>query len=376
VSRQPQRTLAQQKRSIEELSELEAAAAALREQFLARFRQIRTDSAAHFHKEMVCWPSTKRLMRIDPRDKFWIVPNDADHIRWMRGVFTRFLDALSAELAQPKTMERFINDLGLMRPHVDWVKREAREIWPLLRKECLLWAQVACDGQATGRDWRAPGWLHNWPADVPPKVLLTAARVERLDADRTARVVKEIAKRIKDRLAPVQESALDNLRVRLLLEEETACQTARAADAKAATNAKGKSHEPVDNMRAEPTDANMGQEANADNAKSSRQGRRERGPDKKMHQERVELEDTLISELAAIRDRLGDSASTLDELHKRFPFKVWTILSPTEQEELLAKEFKPKAYARALTARKFGVSEEAIKKSRQTLRRLRDAPNA
>jgi hypothetical protein len=84
----------------------------------------------------------------------------------------------------------------------------------------------------------------------------------------------------------------------------------------------------------------------------------------------VEFENTLISELAAVRDRLGDSESTLDELRKRFPaFKLWDILPQAEQEELLAQEFKPKAYARTLTARKFGVGEEAIKKSRQILKR-------
>jgi hypothetical protein len=115
---------------------------------------------------------------------------------------------------------------------------------------------------------------------------------------------------------------------------------------------------------------------NADPTGTSRKGHRVRGPDKRKHRERGEFEDALISELAAVRDQ-QNSAPTLDQLRKRFPaFKLWTILSQTEQEELLAKEFKPKAYARALTARKFGVAEEAIKKSRQTLRRLHDTPNA
>jgi hypothetical protein len=111
-------------------------------------------------------------------------------------------------------------------------------------------------------------------------------------------------------------------------------------------------------------------------AKGSHGGRRERGADKRKHQERVDFEDALRSELAAVRDHLGDSASTLDGLRDRFPaFKLWEILSQTEQKELLVQEFKPKAYARALTARKFAVGEEAIKKSRPILKRLRGMPS-
>ena len=97
---------------------------------------------------------------------------------------------------------------------------------------------------------------------------------------------------------------------------------------------------------------------------------RERGPDKKKHKARVDFEDSLISELASVRDRLGDSASTLEGLRERFPnYKLWTLLAGAEQAELLEREFKPKVYARTLTARKFGVGKEAIKKSRQILKR-------
>lgn len=114
---------------------------------------------------------------------------------------------------------------------------------------------------------------------------------------------------------------------------------------------------------------------NADIAGRSRKGRRVRGPDKKKHQERVEFEDALISELAAVREQQENSAPTLDQLHKRFPdFELWAMLPRTEQEELLIKVFKPKAFARTLTARKFGVGAEAIKKSRQKLKR--DTPGA
>jgi hypothetical protein len=214
VSRQPQRTPLDRKESTSELTKVERVATALRGQFFARFRQVRADSAAYFRKEMAYWPSTKRLMRIEPRDKFWIVPDDSDKIRWMRVVFTRFLDALSAKLAQPRKIEEFIRDLRLMRPNDEWVEREARKIWPLVTKECLLWAQVACDGRAEGRGWRAPGWLDNWPANLPPKALLTAARRGRLDGDGTALVLKHIVEQVKAPMEEAQRNALNNVRIR------------------------------------------------------------------------------------------------------------------------------------------------------------------
>ena len=120
----------------------------------------------------------------------------------------------------------------------------------------------------------------------------------------------------------------------------------------------------------------IGQAGDANTAKSSPEGQRERGPNKKKHRERVELEDVLISELAAVREQ-QNLACTLDELRKRFrDFRLWTVLAQTEQAELIEKEFKPKAYARILTARQFGVREETIKKSRQILKRQRPALSA
>jgi hypothetical protein len=163
----------------------------------------------------------------------------------------------------------------------------------------------------------------------------------------------------------------------LAQEKETAQRVTTSINARTAAKAKGKSHEPAEGTRARSVGAGKGQTTNANTAKNSRNGRRVRGPDKEKHQARVEFEDTLKAELAAVCQRLADSASTLDELKKRFPdFKLWTVLSPAEQAELLEEDFKPKAYARNLTARKFAVDKETIKKSRQIVKRLRDKPNA
>ena len=98
--------------------------------------------------------------------------------------------------------------------------------------------------------------------------------------------------------------------------------------------------------------------------------RRERGPNIKISQERVDLEDKLRSELGAIAIELGHSP-TLEQLKKKFPdYNLWSILSGEEQELLITEEFKPRAYARTLVMRKDGLTNpETIKKDRQKVRR-------
>jgi hypothetical protein len=79
----------------------------------------------------------------------------------------------------------------------------------------------------------------------------------------------------------------------------------------------------------------------------------------------------LISELGAVQQHIRDAgaAANLDALRNRFAgYKLWSLLSEAEQQELVEAEFKPKAYARTLTARNPGVQVETIKKSRQLVK--------
>jgi hypothetical protein len=98
---------------------------------------------------------------------------------------------------------------------------------------------------------------------------------------------------------------------------------------------------------------------------------RERGPDLKTIRERVAFEDKLRTELASVKDVVGKGCGTLTDLKGDFPsFKLWELLSKREQEELLTDTFLPKAYARSLAMRKYGlVSRDTLKKDRQKLRR-------
>jgi hypothetical protein len=114
-----------------------------------------------------------------------------------------------------------------------------------------------------------------------------------------------------------------------------------------------------------PTSQAPGSPAAMSDVEKAAEPAAKRGPDMETHKKRVDFEDGLRSELAAIHEHLGASTTTLDELRVRFQnFKLWALLPSIEQQELVEKEFKPRAYARALTARQFGVSPDAIKKSR------------
>jgi hypothetical protein len=122
-------------------------------------------------------------------------------------------------------MKWFVENLRQMRHDIVWIEREAKKFWPMNEMEYHVWIQIACYGKPAKQDWQAPGWLDNWPADLPPKTLLSAARSGRLDGDRTTRVLKQIGNRIRERLVAEQRSALNNLRVRFAQEKDAPRQT-------------------------------------------------------------------------------------------------------------------------------------------------------
>ena len=97
--------------------------------------------------------------------------------------------------------------------------------------------------------------------------------------------------------------------------------------------------------------------------------KRERGPNVKLSRQRLELLAQIERELATLFAEIKHY-TTVDRLKTRYPdFRVWTILSEREQKELTTTEFKPKAYARTLVLRNYGLtSPEALKKDRAKLR--------
>lgn len=97
--------------------------------------------------------------------------------------------------------------------------------------------------------------------------------------------------------------------------------------------------------------------------------KRSRGPDYRTSQERQNLRQKLVTELATIHQQLGKGLS-LNDLHDRYPdFTLWDLLSPREQAELLTEEFRPRSYADSLVLRRYGLtSVDTLKKDRLKLR--------
>ena len=100
--------------------------------------------------------------------------------------------------------------------------------------------------------------------------------------------------------------------------------------------------------------------------------KRERGPDLEKSQKRVDLENILRGELATIVVRKKKFVD-LPQLKREMPeAKLWQIITtPSEQKELLTEVIKPRAYARSLVSRHFGVTAHAIKYDHTKLRKAK-----
>jgi hypothetical protein len=227
VIRQPQRTSSGRKESTADLSQIERAATALREKVLDEFRARRDSSSLNFYQSMSSFAERFRVMwlcktSISYGSKPEFDEDDLYATGMLREELGQHLKLFCQEL--PALMKWFVENLRQMRRDIIWIEREAEKFWPMNEMEYQVWTQIACYGKPAKQDWQAPGWLGNWPADLPPKALLSTARSGRLDDDRTARVLKQIGNRIRERLVAEQRSALNNLRVRFAQGKEAARQ--------------------------------------------------------------------------------------------------------------------------------------------------------
>ena len=96
-----------------------------------------------------------------------------------------------------------------------------------------------------------------------------------------------------------------------------------------------------------------------------------RVPNIEVSRERVGFLDALATELATLKQDLMGYCTVEDLKTRRPQFKIWALLSDPEIQELIDGEaFKPKAFAEALTIRKFGItSRETLKRDRSKLRK-------
>jgi hypothetical protein len=103
---------------------------------------------------------------------------------------------------------------------------------------------------------------------------------------------------------------------------------------------------------------------------------RNRGPDLKTSQDRLELCQVLSRELATIKQDVQRHC-TVEGLKRRHPrFKLWEHVDDIDLKELVdGQEFMPKAYAESLVLRQYGLaSRETLKKDRSKLKKAKKAP--
>lgn len=212
-------------------AELERAAMALRAQFVEEFRVRRDSSAHHFYKEMAFGAERYRVMCLHEHALAYRSEPDFDkddlHATYvLRYELGQHLKLFCQELTA--LMKWFVENLLKMRRDIAWIEGEAEKVWPMLKNEYATWLQIACYKRPAEQIWQAPGWLDKWPADLPPKALLSAARGGRLDASRTAGVLNEVVERIKEPMERAQRRGVGDFRIGFEQEKEAARQAATA----------------------------------------------------------------------------------------------------------------------------------------------------
>jgi predicted DNA-binding protein (UPF0251 family) len=91
-------------------------------------------------------------------------------------------------------------------------QKELEDICVLISDvESRNWLACFCgDGNPAAPDWRAPGWLLDWPDEIEAGALLEATSNGRLDDDQTRGVCEEIQDCVAESLAPAKEAALNH----------------------------------------------------------------------------------------------------------------------------------------------------------------------
>jgi hypothetical protein len=108
-------------------------------------------------------------------------------------------------------LKAFVADLCEMGHDIESVKPELQEICLVVRNvESRNWLAFICDGQPASSDWRAAGWLLDWPAELEVGALAAAASNGRLDNDQTKEVCRKIQDCVGEYLARAKEEALNH----------------------------------------------------------------------------------------------------------------------------------------------------------------------
>ncbi len=183
------------------MGDLEEGVAALREEFLDKFREVSCDARA-FHKRVKDVPFLDNPPRVhDPsgHPEWYFVgvkPSEyyKHHNKWFR--------------ASTRLIKGFVDGLYGMRHNAAWVQSEAEKIWPLFDKEYHEWIAIVCELEPRAKS----------PCDAEG----TATESTTTEGTATTVEAEKIRARLEAGLARAQRSALNRVRIQVAQEKELA----------------------------------------------------------------------------------------------------------------------------------------------------------
>jgi hypothetical protein len=196
----------------------------------------------------------------------------------------------------PSELKVFVADLYELGHSVDTVAKELEDICVLISNvESRNWLACFCgDGNHAAPDWRAPGWLLDWPNEIEAGALLEATRNGRPDYGQTKEVCEAIQNTAEEYLLPAKEAALNQARILVAKENH---RTRRKEDGLLENRLPGSVSWPV---------------------------------------ERGKFCDQVIDEIRRIKNLFASTGRSVAEIEKEHPnFAVWkvrTILGPEDQQ--------------------------------------------
>lgn len=188
---------------------------ALREELIRVFREEASAVTSEFRERVSPIPGTvgaAYLLGLRPDRRKWSGVYFNEPASWRQGCRECLEHWCNAF---PSKLKLFVADLYELGHSVDAVAKELEDICVLISNvESHNWLACFCgDGNPAAPDWRAPGWLPDWPDELEAGAILEATRNGRLDCGQTKEVREAIQNTAEEYLLPAKEAALNHARI-------------------------------------------------------------------------------------------------------------------------------------------------------------------
>jgi DNA-binding CsgD family transcriptional regulator len=187
------------------------AISALHEEFIRGFREESAAVASEFRERVSPILGTlgaAYVLGLRPGRWKWSGVYFNEPASWRKGCW-ECLDHLCSTF--PGRLKVFVADLCELGHSVDTVAKELEDICVLISNgESRNWLACFCGDGTPAPDWRAPGWLLDWPDELEAGALPATTSNGRLDDDQTCGVCEKIQDYVAESLAPAKEAALNH----------------------------------------------------------------------------------------------------------------------------------------------------------------------